>query len=95
MKKVLLSILIALTLACSVTGCGNGVPTEKDIEKAAEKVEKGKMNRDEYFEMYDAFINNEPYKSGGGFFSTVGELIVVVAVVGGVVVFVKKKRNNQ
>ena len=47
MKKVVLSFLIALTLTCSVTGCGNRVPTERDIEKAAEKVEKGKMNRDE------------------------------------------------
>lgn len=95
MKKVVLSFLIALTLTCSVTGCGNRVPTERDIEKAAEKVEKGKMNRDEYFEMYDAFINNEPYKSGGGFFATVGELVLVGAVVGGIVVVIKKKRDNQ
>lgn len=95
MKKVLLSFLIALTLACTVVGCGNDVPSAKDIEKAAEKVEKGKMSQYEYLEMYDAYMNNEPYKSGGGFFSTVGELIIVVAVVGGVVVFVKKKRNNQ
>ena len=95
MKKVLLSILIALTLACSVTGCGNGVPSAKDIEKAAEKVEKGKMSQYEYLEMYDAYMNNEPYKSGGGFFATVGELILVVAIVGGIVVVVKKKRDNQ
>lgn len=93
MKKTLLSLAIALILSCSIVGCGSKVPTEKDLVKAYEKVEKGKMNQNEYWEMYDAYLNNEPYDDGGSFLATLGEVILVIAVVGGVTVVIKKIRK--
>lgn len=94
-KKILVHILLILTLGCLLAGCGGSVPTEKDLDKAYEKVQDGKMNVIEYYEMADAYYNNEPYKSDGGFFSFVGNAVLFVAVGGVIVVVVKKFKDKK
>lgn len=93
-KRAVVCMILVLMVGCTFTGCGKKVPTEKDIEKAYEKVQKGKMSQTEYYEILDAYTNNEPIKSGG-FFAFVGDLVIVGCVGVGAVVVIKKIKDKK
>lgn len=94
-KKAIVCMMLVLMLGCTFTGCGKKVPTWKDVEKAYEKVEKGKMNPTEYYEIRDAYTNNEPIKTGGGFFAFVGDFVIIGCVGVGAVVVIKKVKDKK
>lgn len=96
MKRLIVLFVVMIVMAFSVTACGDKPVTEKELDKAQEKLEKGKITQNEFWEIYDAYLNGEPMPDNGGeFFATVGELIVICVVIGGVVVVVKKYKNKK
>lgn len=94
-RKAIVCMMLVLMVGCTFTGCGKKVPTRKDVEKAYEKVEKGKMNPTEYYEIRDAYTNNEPIKTGGGFFAFVGDLVIIGCVGVGAVAVIKKVKDKK
>ena len=94
LKKAIVCMMLVLTMGCLFTGCGKKVPTEKDVEKAYEKMEAGKISPAEYYEIADAYNNNEPLKSGG-FFSMVGDIVIIGCVGVGAVVIVKRYKDKK
>ena len=42
-KKIIVCMLLVLMVGCMSTGCGKKVPTQKDVEKAYDKLQKGNI----------------------------------------------------
>ena len=55
---------------------------------------ESKISETQYYEIMDAYINDEPLKSGG-FFSFVGDIVIIGCVGVGVVVVVKKIKEKK
>lgn len=98
LKRVVITAMMLLCLACCLSACGGHYVSEKEMAKVEKQYEEGKISTAEYLETVDAYLANEPLPRKGiigaifNFFEKVFLFVVGVAVIGFIVLVLRGKK---